>query len=116
MGLKGEGIAAPVVLWALTRELRLVNTLKSTIAGGASADSLFAQYKLWDSRKAAMSLALQRLDQAAVHEALLLAGRADRVMKGMASGDEWDALLTICASLCKPQAASKRSVHANLHH
>ncbi len=115
MGLKGEGIAAPVVLWALTRELRLVNTLKAEIMAGASPDALFSQYRLWDSRRTAMGLALQRLDQEAIHQALLLAGQADRIMKGMAPGDEWDALLAICAALSRPPAAPTGPVHSNLH-
>jgi len=54
-GLRGEGIAAPVVLWALTRELRLLNTLRTAIDGGLSAESAFNQQKLWDSRKAPCS-------------------------------------------------------------
>lgn len=116
MGLKGEGIAAPVVLWALTRELRLVNTLKSEMAAGASTETLFSQYRLWDSRRNAMGLALQRLDQGAIHQALLLAGQADRIMKGMAPGDEWDALLAICAALSRPPVKPTGPVHSNLHH
>jgi DNA polymerase-3 subunit delta len=102
MGLKGEGVAAPVALWALTRELRLVNTLKSELAGGAPAESLFGKYKLWDARKAAMEQALKRLNREAIQRALLLAARADRVIKGQEAGDEWDALLAVCISLTRP--------------
>lgn len=99
MGLKAEGVAAPVALWALTRELRLVNTLKSEIAAGGAPESLFGKYKLWDKRKAAMELALKRLSREAIHRALLLSARADRVIKGQEKGDEWDALLGVCMSL-----------------
>jgi DNA polymerase-3 subunit delta len=111
MGLRGEGIASAVVLWALARELRLINTIKSELKAGASAESLFGKYRLWDSRKAAMSQALQRLNQSTIHEAILLSGRADRIIKGMASGDEWDALLAICISLMKPQSPSNSTRH-----
>lgn len=99
MGLKAEGVAAPVALWALTRELRLLNTLKSELAQGASADSLFGKYKLWDARKAAMEQALKRLNREAIHRALLLSARADRIIKGQEAGDEWEALLRVCMSL-----------------
>ncbi len=116
-GLRGEGIAAPVVLWALTRELRLVNTLKTAMAAGTSAEALFAQYRLWDKRKAAMGLALQRLNQAVIHQALRLSGQADRIMKGLEPGDEWDALLAVCVCLTKPPApaSSARTVFSNPH-
>jgi DNA polymerase-3 subunit delta len=100
-----------VVLWALARELRLINTIKSELKAGASAESRFGRYRLWDSRKAAMSQALQRLNQSTIHEAILLSGRADRIIKGMASGDEWDALLAICISLMKAQSSSNSTRH-----
>lgn len=89
----------------------MLNTLKSELNAGASAESLFSKYRLWDSRKAAVSLALQRLNQNMIHQAILLSGRADRIIKGMAPGDEWDALLTLCISLMKPQAPSTTTRH-----
>lgn len=111
-GLKAEGVAAPVALWALTRELRLVNQLQSELAaGGASLETLLNAYRLWDSRKAALRLALQRLSQAAVHQAVLLAGHVDRVMKGQAPGDEWDALLALCMSLTRPPTSQVHYSH-----
>lgn len=103
-GLRGEGIASAVVLWALTRELRLLNTLKSELKAGASTESLFSKYRLWDSRKAAVSQALQRLAPNAIHQALVLSARADRIIKGVTPGDEWNALLDICIALINPQA------------
>lgn len=114
-GLKAEGIAAPVALWALTRELRLVNQLQAELATGAAPEALFNKYRLWESRKAAMGQALRRLSQAAVHQAMLLAGHADRVMKGRVPGDEWDALLAVCMSLTRPLSAPATPLH-NIYH
>jgi DNA polymerase-3 subunit delta len=102
MGLKAEGVAPAVALWALTREIRLVAALMADIAGGASAESAFAKHRLWDSRKATLGLALQRLNRDAIHRALLLAAQADRAIKGMDSGDPWDVLLSVCMSLTAP--------------
>jgi DNA polymerase-3 subunit delta len=102
MGLKAEGVAAPVALWALTRELRLVAALKSEIAAGASPESAFARHKVWDKRKAALEQALQRLNRDAVHRALLLSAKADRIIKGMETGEPWDALLSVCMSVTAP--------------
>ncbi len=106
MGLKDEGVAAAVVLWALARELRLLNTLKAELRAGVSAESLFSKHRLWDSRKTAVTQALQRLNQGTIHQGLVLSGRADRIIKGMVPGDEWNALLEICVSLVKPQTPS----------
>ena len=109
MGLKAEGVAAPVALWALTRELRLVNTLKSEMAAGSSPEALFGKYKLWDTRKAAMEQALKRLSRADIHQALLLSAKADRIIKGQEAGEEWDALLSVCLSAAARQERNTSS-------
>lgn len=110
MGLKAEGVAAPVVLWALTREIRLAAALMAEIAAGASNESAFAKHKIWESRKASLGLALQRLDRNALHQALLLSAKADRIIKGMEAGDAWEALLAVCLNLIAPvgQTTSER--------
>jgi DNA polymerase-3 subunit delta len=102
MGLKAEGVAAPVVLWALTREIRLAAPLVAEIAAGASNESAFAKHKIWESRKATLNLALQRLDRSALHQALLLSAKADRIIKGMEAGDAWEALWAVCLNLIAP--------------
>lgn len=99
MGLKAEGIAPPVALWALTRELRLLAGLLGAVERGTSLEAAFANFKVWDKRKPALSQALKRLDRETLQQALLLAARADRISKGAESGDAWDALLMVCLSV-----------------
>lgn len=106
MGLRAEGIAAPVVLWAITRELRLLYRIKSELAAGAGTEAVYARHRVWDSRKAAMEMALARLNRDSLQRGLLLSGTVDRIIKGMEPGDEWDALLTLCNSLTTPQGRS----------
>jgi DNA polymerase-3 subunit delta len=98
-GLKAEGVAPAVALWALAREMRLVSALMAAIAGGASAEAAYAKHRVWDTRKATLNLALQRLNRNALHRAFLLAAEADRVIKGMGVGEPWDALLSVCLCL-----------------
>lgn len=111
-GLRGEGIAAPLVLWALTREIRLINTLKVELAAGDSMESVFSKHRIWDNRKALISQALQRLSLPCIHKALLLSAEADRVIKGISPGDEWEALLSVCLYLTTPQS---RKLHSFTH-
>lgn len=98
-GLRMEGVAAPLVLWALTRELRLVNILRAELESGVRPDTVFSKHKIWESRKSVFDSALNRLDQEAVRQAILLSAQADRVMKGQERGDEWEILLSLCAYL-----------------
>ncbi len=98
-GLKNEGIAAPVILWALTRETRNLAKIKYAIVQGQSKDSVFRQYQIWDKRISLISNALARLSYANLHDALLLAGKADRQTKGRETGDSWETILAVCLIL-----------------
>jgi DNA polymerase-3 subunit delta len=99
MGLKAEGVAAPVALWALTREIRLVAALKAELAAGASQESAFGKHRIWDNRKPTLEAALRRLSREHIHHALRLSAKADRIIKGVEAGEAWDALLAVCMSL-----------------
>lgn len=95
-GLKDEDIAAPVVLWAITREARLLCKLKQEIAAGKNRDAAMQAQQIWDKRKAMVSHALDRLSEAALHRILVLSAKADREIKGQQQGDPWQSLLQIC--------------------
>lgn len=110
LGLKAEGVAAPVALWALTREIRLLAALEAEMGAGASTASAFAKHKVWEKRQATLELALKRLNRPALHRALLLAARADRTVKGMEAGDEWEALLAVCLALTAPRGEAAAGI------
>ena len=74
-GLKAEGAAALLALWALARELR------SQEAAAPTAE-----------RARPHALPFARL--------VLRAGRVDRTAKGMSAGDPWDELALLAAELC----------------
>ncbi|QSA98653.1 DNA polymerase III subunit delta [Methylococcus sp. EFPC2] len=98
-GLKAEGVASPVVLWALARDVRTLAGVLNLTAGGESQESAYAKLRIWDKQKSALSKALQRLDRRDVENALLACARADRIIKGQAVGEAWSALLDICTLL-----------------
>lgn len=95
-GLKDEDVAAPVVLWAITREARLLCKLKQEIAAGKNRDAAMQAQQIWDKRKTMVSHALDRLNEAALHRILVLSAKADREIKGQQPGDPWQSLLQIC--------------------
>jgi DNA polymerase-3 subunit delta len=94
--LQAEGVAAPVVLWSVTREARLLLALKALVKQGQSQDAAFNQLKIWEKRKPLLLAALQRLSGVALHRVLLLSATVDRQVKGEQRGDPWDTLLSIC--------------------
>jgi len=102
MGLKAEGVAPAVALWALTRDIRLIGNVMALVAQGTPTDAALTKCQVWDKRKSTVLQALQRLNRDSVHRTLLLSAKADRVIKGMDTGDAWDGLLAVCVSLAAP--------------
>ena len=95
-GLRDEGIAAPVVLWALTREARSLIKIKLALAGGQSRELVFKNNQIWDKRKQLVSHALSRLSDSDLTGILVLSAKADRQIKGQQPGDAWETLRAIC--------------------
>ena len=99
-GLRAEGIAAPVVLWALTREIRLLIRISMDLKQGQYQHAVFKKHRLWDKRQKLVVSALSRVKVDELRDALILSSKADRQIKGQAVGDCWETLLSICLVFC----------------
>jgi DNA polymerase III subunit delta len=95
-GLRAEGIAAPVILWALSREARTLIKIKLALASGQPKDLAFRNNQIWDKRKALVDKALNRVKLSQLDRLLVLCAKADRQIKGQQTGDAWQTLLEIC--------------------
>ncbi|QNB05880.1 DNA polymerase III subunit delta [Herbaspirillum frisingense] len=104
-GLKGEGEALPLVLWAVTEEIRTLLKLKSGMAQGKPVGTLLKEYRIWGPRERLMEPALRRISLAALEQALQEAALVDRMVKGLRArtfaGDPWDALLQLGLKLAR---------------
>lgn len=98
-GLRGEGTDATVILWALSRELRLLYGLAKAVADGRSLAAEYSRLRVWDSRKQLLDPAIRRLPVAAVRAMLVRCARLDRVIKGRETGNVWDELLQLTQML-----------------
>jgi DNA polymerase-3 subunit delta len=92
-GLRGEGVAPPLVLWALSDEIRAIGRVLAAVAAGASPPQLWRDAKVWGaSHQAAMQRNLRRFTREQVEAAIAHAAKADRTIKGLIRGDAWDEL------------------------
>ncbi len=102
-GLKGEGEAPPLVLWALANEVRSLANLRQGLDEGQQLQGLLKAERIFDERrKQALQRALPRLGGAQLRTAILHAARIDRMIKGLAGGDVWDEFLQLCLRVCAP--------------
>ena len=101
-GLKAESVAAPAVLWALTREARLIIQIKLALAKGHDKNLVFKNLGVWDKRKQLITQTMNRLSDNQLNKILVLSAKADRQIKGQEAGDAWETLLVICLFFCNP--------------
>lgn len=98
-GLQGAGEALPLVLWAVTEEIRTLLKLKSGVAQGRNLGMLLKEYRIWGPRERLMEPALRRLKLSTLESALHDAAQIDMMIKGLRpktfAGDAWDALLQL---------------------
>lgn len=90
-GLQAEGTEAPLLLWALTREIRQVCNLAIKLNDGLPFDTLCQQLRIWDARKPLYFNATQRLNLFQAQQLLQLASHCDQAIKG--SGEPLNDLL-----------------------
>jgi DNA polymerase-3 subunit delta len=87
-GLRAEGVAAPVVLWALSREIRGMAQMAHEVERGHSADQVMGGHRVWEKRKPLVRRGLQR-KPALWRQLLAICARADRAVKGLEVADPW---------------------------
>ena len=94
-GLHAEGTAAPLVLWAIAEEARAMARVKAAMVAGKPLAQALRDARAWGPRQELMPAALRRLTQTRLIAALRRAADIDRMIKGLAIGDVWDALLQL---------------------
>ena len=108
-GLKGEGEAPLLVLWALTSEIRSLANLRQGLDDGQPLPALLKAERVFDERrKQGVQRALPRLPSSALRTAILHAARIDRMIKGLTGGDVWDEFLQLCLRITRSPAPAGR--------
>jgi DNA polymerase-3 subunit delta len=110
-GLQAEGAAAPLVLWAIAEETRAMARVKAAVARGHPLAQALRDARVWGPRQDLMPAALRRLTQAQLVAALRRAAEIDRMIKGLASGDVWDALLQLGLELMSPAQQGRETAN-----
>jgi DNA polymerase-3 subunit delta len=113
-GLKGEGEAAVLVLWALTEELRTLLKIKRGAAAGKPLAMLLRENRVWGPRERLVGPALSRVTEPLLEEGLALAAALDRQVKGLTGTvpgsrrrtalppDAWEGLFELAALVAAP--------------
>lgn len=104
-GLRGEGTAAPLVLWAFSQELHALAAVRAGLDAGQALASALKSSGVFGPRQQPLTRCVQRLKTAALQVGLLQAARIDRMIKGLIQGDVWDEFLQLALRLSGDGAA-----------
>ncbi len=102
-GLRGEGAEPTLILWALVRELRGLWQARErdrTGAGGGGG---------WHQAAKPSPRALRRLGKMPLAALLQEAARADRIIKGILSGDPWSSIISLTMGMAGALQATRDS-------
>ena len=97
--LKADGTESLLVLWAITRELRLLSTLSDARSQGQSFEQLFQQYRIFARRQKAVRRFLERFSKQHCQTFLAQALQIDKQIKGIAAGSPWEGLALFCCRM-----------------
>ena len=104
-GLKGEGEALPLVLWAVAEEIRILLKLKLGVNDGRPLAVLMKDYRIWGPRERLIPNAIARVTLSTLQTAMHDAAQIDKLIKGLRArafaGDPWDALLQLAMRIAR---------------
>jgi DNA polymerase-3 subunit delta len=104
-GLKGEGEALPLVLWAVAEEIRILLKLKLGVNDGRPLAVLMKDYRIWGPRERLIPNAIARVTLSTLQTAMHESAQIDKLIKGLRArafaGDPWDALLQLAMRIAR---------------
>mgnify|MGYP002628766000 CR=1 FL=1 len=109
-GLKGEGAAPPMALWAVAEEIRAIGRVLNGAASGRPLGQLWREARVWGAtHQSLMQQNLSRFSTQQVTQGLRHAASIDRMIKGLAKGDVWDELQQLSMRFARQRASASQS-------
>ncbi|HHU95186.1 MAG TPA: DNA polymerase III subunit delta [Alcaligenaceae bacterium] len=99
-GLRGEGEALPLVLWAIGDEIRILAALSAVQQSGGDLNQAIREQRLFGAREKQLRQCLQRLPASIWPPAVRHAHEVDRLIKGLKNpgslDDPWEEAARLC--------------------
>lgn len=104
--LQAEGVGLPLVLWAMTNDLRSAYSLGRALDRGMPVAAALKEAKVFGPRRSIMERVASRWSAGELRRALLRCAAIDRLIKGLGRGDPWDELRDLGVSLMRPRTSA----------
>jgi DNA polymerase-3 subunit delta len=96
-----EGVEPTIVLWALTRELRVLADMHAQLQKHITLPVIFNKARIWEKRQAGFRAFLQRHTLYQCWQLLSSAAHIDRIIKGIEVGNTWTELEMLTLHIAK---------------
>ncbi|MEQ1629961.1 MAG: DNA polymerase III subunit delta [Gallionella sp.] len=94
-GLRAEGTATVLVLWAVSEDIRKLGKVLQAMQRGSNVNSAMREARIWGANLNLIEHAARRFKLVQIERAMLQAARLDKTIKGLRTGDVWDELLQL---------------------
>ncbi|TAN74722.1 MAG: DNA polymerase III subunit delta [Gallionella sp.] len=94
-GLRAEGTATVLVLWAISEEIRTLGKVLQATQRGANIGNALRDARVWGPRQGLIENAVRRVKLPHIERGIQQAARLDKTIKGLRQGDVWDELLQL---------------------
>ena len=94
-GLRAEGTATVLVLWAVSEDIRTLGKVLQALQRGGNLGNALRDLRVRRDRQGLIEQAARRVKFPFIERALLQAARLDKTIKGLRQGDVWDELLQL---------------------
>jgi len=94
-GLRAEGTATVLVLWAVTEDIRKLGKVLQAMQRGGNVSSAIREARIWGANLKLIEHAARRFKLVQIERAIQQAARLDKTIKGLRTGDVWDELLQL---------------------
>ncbi len=107
--LRAEGAALPLVLWAISEEVRAILRAQQAVAAGRSIQTLAREMRMWPGRERQLELAAARVTPAVAATLLARCADIDRLSKGLRApsrdADPWLELAEVVLDIARAGSA-----------
>jgi len=100
-GLRNEGEAPTLVLWAIAEDLRALAQVQDGVQGGRALEPLLRENRVWGARQNAVRAGLRRIRRTSIERAIRRAAEIDRAIKGVAKLDPWEGFICLGLELAR---------------
>lgn len=94
-GLRAEGTATVLVLWAISEDIRALGKVLQVVQRGGNISGALRDMRVRREKQGMIEHAARRMKFPHVERAMHQAAKLDKVIKGLRSGDVWDELLQL---------------------